>query len=365
MIKPQFKEFRIENIFNIATGRDFIIGRSLEGNIPLISHQHDNNGITKYVGRVSNRRLFDHRKTISLADRGVFWASTQNEDFYIGTRVKALTFKDGIKSERVRLYFVTAINKLQIIFKEYLTNATDNLPNLMISLPVTSTGKIDYQYMENYIQQLEKKYTQQIDSCLKTAGLDSFELTEKEQNIAERTRKGEINLKEFKIGDLFDIHPTTAYKCTNVELLKDHGKSPLISNSSMNNGIKDYINFEITEYGNIVTFSDTTTSEAIFYQPFDFVGYSHVQGMYPKKYISSWNEESYLYFITLLKKATTGRFDYATKMNRKIISDTILRFPVTSDGNIDFDYIKTYMQAQKKKAITNLIEWKNKETQTV
>ena len=42
------------------------------------------------------------------------FATTQKEN-----RVKALIFKDGEKSEAVRLFFVTAINKLQILFKEY------------------------------------------------------------------------------------------------------------------------------------------------------------------------------------------------------------------------------------------------------
>ena len=76
------------------------------------------------------------------------FATTHKENFHIGTRVKALTFKDGEKSEAVRLFFVTAINKLQILFKEYLTNATDKLPELSIMLPVKDDGTIDYDYME-------------------------------------------------------------------------------------------------------------------------------------------------------------------------------------------------------------------------
>lgn len=32
------------------------------------------------------------------------FATTQKENFHIGTRIKALTFKDGEKSEAVRLF---------------------------------------------------------------------------------------------------------------------------------------------------------------------------------------------------------------------------------------------------------------------
>ena len=151
------KSVRIDKLFSIATGRDIIIGRTREGNVPLISHQHDNNGISKRIGQIADRRLFDYETTLPLADRGVFLATTQAENFHIGTRVKALTFLNGKQSENVRLYFVTAINKLQILFTEYLTNATDNLPNLEISVPIDSNGAIDYGFMETYISAVKKQ----------------------------------------------------------------------------------------------------------------------------------------------------------------------------------------------------------------
>ncbi len=79
--------------------------------------------------------------------------------------------------------------------------------------------------------------------------------------------------KEFSIGELFDIHPTKAYKLTNSDLMSTDGKNPIVVNSSFNNGIGGYTNQDNTEKGGIVTFSDTTSAEAIFYQKKDFVGY--------------------------------------------------------------------------------------------
>ena len=154
--KVNHKLFRIDELFDIATGRDIIIGRTKEGNVPLISHQHDDNGISKRIERIENRRLFDYNTTLSLADRGVFLATTQAENFHIGTRVKALTFKTGCQTENVRLFFVTAINKLQTLFVDYLTNATDNLPNLQISIPVDSNGNIDYGFIGTYVSAIKK-----------------------------------------------------------------------------------------------------------------------------------------------------------------------------------------------------------------
>lgn len=158
----RFLFFNINSIFDIRTGRDIIISRVKDGNVPLVSHQHTNNGISKRISQLDYRTLFSHSNTLSLADRGVFRATTQAEDFHIGTRVKALTFRNGEQKEEIRLFFVASINKLQVLFTEYLVNATDKLPSLEISLPVTSSGEIDYQFMETYIRAVEKMAIQRV-----------------------------------------------------------------------------------------------------------------------------------------------------------------------------------------------------------
>ena len=168
----KFRQIKIEELFNITTGRDFIIGKTKPGSMPLVSHTNTNNGIVGYVDPVIDRRIFKANKTIALADRGVFFATTQLFDFYIGTRVKALIFKNGEKTEAQRLFTTTSINKLQVFFTEYLSNATDKLPKLIICLPVTDDNEIDYDFMETYIKAIEKKVIQKVitwkDSEMKT-----------------------------------------------------------------------------------------------------------------------------------------------------------------------------------------------------
>ncbi len=153
-----WKQFRIGDLFEIFTGRDVIIGRTELGNIPLVSHQNTDNGVVKYIKKLNDRHIFDYRYTISLADRGVFYASTQFENFHIGTRVKALVFKDKNKiSKEIRLFFVSTINKLQTLFKDYLINATNKLPDLKITLPADSKDNLDFDFMESSIKAIQKE----------------------------------------------------------------------------------------------------------------------------------------------------------------------------------------------------------------
>ena len=56
-----------------------------------------------------------------------------------------------------------------------------------------------------------------------------------------------MNYKSFKVKELFDIHPTKAYKLTNPQLFCDNGKVPVVTNTSENYGRSGYSNLEPTE----------------------------------------------------------------------------------------------------------------------
>lgn len=161
--------------------------------------------------------------------------------------------------------------------------------------------------------------------------------------------------KEFLVGDLFDIHPTKAYKMTNAQLMDD-GDNPVVVNSSYNNGIGGYSTQEATEKGGMITFSDTTTADAIFYQPNDFVGYPHVQGMYPKgKYAEKWDEKQLLFFVVVFRKAAVlCGFDYAYKFTREIASAMEVSLPVDASGEPDWAYMDEYMSAVVKESGASL-----------
>lgn len=165
--------------------------------------------------------------------------------------------------------------------------------------------------------------------------------------------------KEFKIGDLFDIHPTKAYKMNNSSLLAEDGINPVVVNSCYNNGIGGYTNYECTESGNMITFSDTTSANSIFYQKDNFVGYPHVQGMYPiGKYKDKWSEYTYLFFVTLFReKAINLNYDYVNKFTRESAKEIMIKLPVDNKDNPDWNYMERYMkniEEQSRKSIREL-----------
>lgn len=169
--------------------------------------------------------------------------------------------------------------------------------------------------------------------------------------------------KMFKVGELFDIHPTATYKMKNNELFASDGATPVLSNSSMNNGIGGYCGLAPTEQGEMITFSDTTTgADTMFYQSYPFVGYPHVQGMYPYQ-PNKWDEKCCLYVISCIRKSAGNGWNYAVKFNRALVKELFVELPVvkSSDLNheytvedIDFEYMKRCISKLEKERIAEL-----------
>ncbi len=258
------------------------------------------------------------------------------------------------------------------------------IKNDKVILPLKPTANtqtlddIDFHFMEKFIAELEQCRLAELEQCrlaeleayLKATGLENTTLSSDEENtlklfnnfIGGNTPCG-LRWQSFKLGDLFEIRPTKAYKLTNSHLFDSNAKNPVVTNSSLNNGISGYSSLEPTEKGNQITYSDTTTSEGIFYQKRPFIGYSHVQGLYPLKYHEFWNEKTLLYIVTAFKKVACGRFNYGNKFNRKIASGMPIFLPTIQDGGIDFNFMRTFINALMKQTVQGVVQYSSAKIQ--
>lgn len=73
------------------------------------------------------------------------------------------------------------------------------------------------------------------------------------------------------------------------------------------------------------------------------------------------------YLATCLTMAGKG-FGYNRKWNVARMTETAIELPVTLDGQIDFNYIQSYIRAMEKQTIKGVVEYKDwviKETKKV
>lgn len=199
-----------------------------------------------------------------------------------------------------------------------------HLKDTVIKLPQTLEGNPDWKYMEQYIKSLNHK---------------PLTTMNKSENVLQLDIE---NWKEFKVGDFFDIHPTKFIEGVSAGDCVSYGV-PLVVNSAENNGIAGLCDMLPTEEGNIVTFSDTTDGNTFFYQPKPFIGFAHVQGMYPKT--RKWSKEELLFLSTIMMFDSKGKYSYGRKMRRDIILEIKIKLPVDKTGNPDWQFMKNYIKS--------------------
>lgn len=153
----------------------------------------------------------------------------------------------------------------------------------------------------------------------------------------------EVEWGEFKLGDLFEINPTKYYRLSNEEIISVNGTVPLVSNSSVDNGVMGFSKFPANNIGNTITCSDTTIgADTMFYQEKAFIGYSHIQHFVPKPIMARFNRAIAHIIITASRIATTKKYDYGAKFNRKEMRSTKIHLPIKS-GQINLDFMENFV----------------------
>lgn len=149
----KWKEFAVCELFSDLQRGSMPIFRNLDkGNTPVIAASMFNQGITGYY---NVEAVFQNRITVSLNGVGSGYFAYHNYSF-------AANSDCGILIERVSLNMWTAMFLCAVLnkiganygYEEKVTKS--KLLAEKIKLPSTSEGTPDWQYMENYIRQIEK-----------------------------------------------------------------------------------------------------------------------------------------------------------------------------------------------------------------
>ena len=329
-----WKEFRVGELFAAERGKVKNIQPLCPGETPIIAAGAYNQGI---AGMYEIDSAYENRITISCNGAGC--GSTFYHPYKFNVNGDAITLiEKNSMSDKAKSFIACILNgaftrKYSYEEKCSPQKALDEI----VRLPTTHNGDPDWAYMESYMANLETKVAESL--TMMQAAKD-----------AEKKKVDTREWGEFRVGELFDIHPTKAYKCTNAELL-DNGETHVVVNSAYNNGVGGLSTLKPTEQGNMITFSDTVDANTIFYQDKPFIGYPHVQGLYPIGiFRKNWTELSLNYFATVFRqKALSMGFDYGNKFRRDIAVKLYIFLPVDKTGQPDWTYMEEYMRKMERK----------------
>ena len=383
------KEIRLGDLFVISNSKGVNANQvKFGGSYPYVTRTEKDNGIAGYI-YADNLDKINPANTISFG-QDTWTLFYQSEPYFTGNRVKILKLKDeNFKlTEEVALYLITSMKKVLVGLTWGTSKNEVNFENRTICLPVTSSGEIDWQYMQERIAELEQERIAELEHYLVASGLNDYELTEDDKSILatelfngdDATELPSENgcrkeARKFRGGDLFEVKtPVKKFNASSVEITDKIGH-PYVVRSSTNNGIRGYINEDEKYLNEGNTFSFGQDTATIFWQEKPFFTGDKIKILKPK---FACNSEIANYIMNGIAMAFCY-FSWGTQSFKvSVIEDAELLLPIQTDtannpiinpentyhpeGYIpDWSFMEKYIRAVEKVVIKDVVDWKDEE----
>lgn len=146
--------------------------------------------------------------------------------------------------------------------------------------------------------------------------------------------------KEFRVGDLFEVTGSTT---TPLEELEDIGPGvfPYVTTSATDNGVAGFYSRK-TEEGNIICIESACAAYST-YQAEPFSASDHVEKCIPKFEMNAYIA---MFLVTILNM-DQYKYSYGRKCNQIRIRDRIIKLPVDSNGDPDWQFMEHYIKSLK------------------
>lgn len=345
-----WKEFPLSTLFNASNGDIDLQQKDIndKGEF-VVSSGEQNNGI---IGKTDIKAKVFSSNTITIDMFGNAFYRDFNYKMVTHARVFSLTPKFEM-NEKIGLFFVSCLSSLKQLYSYSNMCNWNKIQDMKILLPAKEIEVPDFEYMENYIRELESERISELESYLLVTGLNDYILDEKDKEIL----KKDVKIGLFHINDLFKVR-TVKTKLAKSDL-SENGIYDVYSSDTSNNGIvgkSKNFEFEVTNtIPKFVIFGDHTRSFNIADKNFSVM--DNVKVLEP----ICFSDEVLLYIITLWKKQIRN-LGYARHWT--IAKDCILPLPIKTENysvnDIDFDYMEAYIKAQEKLCIKDVVSLKDK-----
>ena len=365
--------FPVTDFFEIKKGKRLTKANMVPGDIPFVGSSATNNGITAYIG---NDTHLHEPGTITVSYNGsVGEVFLQDERFWASDDVNVWYPKQKMTIE-VKLYFMAAIKKLSAKYSYTNKWTIDKMRSELVELPVDSDGKPNFNCMQERISELEQERISELeqeriselDAYLAASGLDDYELTDEDKEILSLSPEsasdeanaseadcedGQVRFKKFALGTLF----TSSTGDVDLQQKDINGKGEFFINSGVENrGIKGRTDRPARIFpANTITVDFWGNA---YYRDFEYkmATHNHVFSLAGDVIR---NRHVGMYIAGILSKLPK-LFSYNNMATWNKLKTIEISLPVTSDGNINFNYMERYIRAIEKLAIADVAKYKDK-----
>ncbi len=314
-----------------------------------VTRTSSNQGVLKTTGFVNEENINSAGTwSLGLLQMDFFY---RRKPWYAGQFVRKITPKIKIKGSAI-LFFTTLLNRQKSKLLSVLVRDVDKVfRSIKIQLP-TKDGKIDFDFMESFIAQLEAVHIAELEAYLSVTGLKDYILTEEEERALEIYPA--LNFKEYDILDIFSVKNTS--NILSCDITKNSGSTPYLCASSENNSVSSYIKYDenYLEDGNCIFIGGKTF--VVSYQEHNFYSNdSHNLALYLNNQDAR-TKLHQLYLATCVYKSLSHKYSWGDSVSKTKIKNDRISLP-TKDGKPDFDIMLTFISAIQKLVIKDVVKY--------
>lgn len=344
------KEIFLKDLFTVKRGKRLTVENRIKGNRPLITAGYENTGVAGFIGN-EEQEIFP-KDTITID----MFANTFYRNYYYSAddNILVLCDKESMSS-RVKIFIVNLINK--VLFDKFSYGKQYRMGSFeqtKIKVP-TKNGKIDFQFMENFIAkveverlaELEMELITKLEAYLAATGLKDYTLNEEEERVLELFKEGKIEFDEFTYESIFN-------KIVQGRRLKKEdqmtGNIPFVMAGTTNTGVVKYIANPVACFPkNSITvdiFGNT------FYRDYDF-GAGDDTGVYWSDE-KNYSKKTMLFLATSMGKSIAGKFSFEKKLRSSQSLNFKMKLP-TQNQQLNYAMMETFISAIQKLVIEDIV----------
>lgn len=343
-------EYRLGDLFEIQgnpqLNADSFVFRE-DGAYPYFTRTVSNNGIFGYVDYLDEEhKIRGNCLAVGMIGMQFFY---MEKDFYAGQFTKRAVPRSFSLTRRTAAYFISILNKKRKSFQNLLVRQfEDEFNNTRIQLP-TRDGRIDFEYMEDFIAELEEERAAVLSGYLSAGGLRDYRLTEEEEQALRGLDRFEW--KRCSLEELFGSS-TRGKRLKSADRIA--GELPFVTAGEADEGVSAYIG------NNVEVFSANTTTIDMFgsakYRNYRYGADDHVAVVHTE----ALPRFAAIFVTAAIHKAShTGRFDYSRNFYAKDADELEISLPFR-DNEPDYAAMETLISAVHKLVIKDVVLYSEK-----
>lgn len=184
-----------------------------------------------------------------------------------------------------------------------------------------------------------------------TLEFKEFNVTLEERKALQNFKEGNIEFSKFKVSELFNVMPYKKRFDANKVVISENG-CPYIVRTSLNNGVRGYINEDeqFLNDGNTISFGQDTAT--VFYQEEPYFTGDKIKVFKSKN--DKFNKKNAHFFIAAITKSFSSFSWGRSSFNVNILENQQIELPA-KDNQPDYEIMEALISVIQKTAIKDLI----------